>query len=94
MTAGRTPAPRSNAARRLVELALSLTALEAAALATYHRSTGRGVAPADLAGDLLAGACLMAALRAASGGARLLPTAAWLTAAGLSHAAAVHRRWR
>jgi hypothetical protein len=49
------------ASGRIVDLILGLTLLEGLLLALYHRRTGRGVAPADLVPNLLAGACILLA---------------------------------
>jgi hypothetical protein len=57
------------ASGRVVDLILGLTLLEGLALALLHRRTGRGVAPADLVPNLLAGACLLLAVRGALTGA-------------------------
>ena len=50
------------ASGRVVDMILGLTVLEAGALGMHHRRTGRGIAPADLAGNLLAGIGLLLAL--------------------------------
>ena len=44
---------------------LVLVVIEGAALALFHRRTGRGIAPLPLLANLLAGGCLMLAIRAA-----------------------------
>ena len=61
---------------RIVDLILGLMVVEALALIVYHRWTGRGIAPPDLLGNLLAGLCLLLALRAALVGA----TWGWIAA--------------
>jgi hypothetical protein len=53
------------ASGRIVDLILALTVLEWFALTAYRRRTGRGPAPAPLAANLLAGVCLLLAVRAA-----------------------------
>jgi len=79
---------------RIVDLILVLTALEALALAVHHRRTGRGVALADLAPNLLAGACLLLALRAALAEGWWGWTAFWLLGALVAHLVDLSRRWR
>jgi hypothetical protein len=76
-----------------VNLALTVGALEWVGLAAYHRETGRGVPPRALAGNLLAGACLLAALRGAVGGRGLGWIAPCLAGAGLAHVADLRQRW-
>ena len=49
----------------IVEIAIGFTVLEMAALLLWHRLTGRGLAPPDYLLNLVAGLCLMLALRAA-----------------------------
>ena len=78
----------------VVDVILALTLLEAVALAAYHRCTGRGVAPAGLLGNLLAGAALLMALRGALTGAWWGWIAFWLAAALLAHLADLRSRWR
>lgn len=78
----------------LIDLALALTALEAVAVVTWHRATGRGVAPGDFLANLASGACLMLALRGAVAGAGWLWIAPCLTAALAAHLHDLRRRWR
>jgi hypothetical protein len=77
-----------------VDVILGLIGLECALLAIYRRLTGRGVAMADVAANLLSGACLLLALRGALGGASWTWIAGALSAALLSHLADLRRRWR
>ena len=79
---------------RLVDGILLLVALQTAALMLYWRQTARGVAPADLVPNILAGACLLLALRLALGGAGWMWCCASLAGAGLAHLADLRRRWR
>ncbi|MFZ5558099.1 MAG: hypothetical protein ACOZDY_15495 [Pseudomonadota bacterium] len=79
---------------RIVDLILGLMVAEGLVLAIYRRRTGRGIALPDLAVNLLAGACLMLALRAALAGSGWVWAAAWLAAALLAHLADLGRRWR
>ena len=53
------------ASGRIVDLILALTVLEWLLLTAYRRRTGRGPAPAPLLANLLAGICLLLAVRAA-----------------------------
>lgn len=81
------------ASGRIVDLVLAITAIEAALLLAYHRRTGRGPAPKDVVGMLLAGACLMLALREALVGAEWRWIALWLAAAFVAHLNDLRRRW-
>ncbi len=76
-----------------IDVVLALTALEAVALALYHRLTGRGIAPADFALTLASGAALLLALRSTLAGGFGAAAAAWLLAGGVAHAADLRRRW-
>lgn len=82
------------ASEGVVDLILALVLLEWLVLAGLHRVTGRGLAPADLAGFLLSGVFLLLALRAA------LVDAWWgwvnLCLAGslLTHLVDLARRWK
>ena len=77
----------------LIDIVIVVTLLEAAALALYHRRTGRGMAPRDVLLNLGAGLALMLALRAGLEGAGWGWVAAGLVASGLAHAADLKRRW-
>jgi hypothetical protein len=79
---------------RIVDLILGLTVLEAVALIAYHRRTGHGVTPADLLGNLLAGVCLLLALRGALLGAWWGWIALCLAASLVAHVTDLRRRWR
>ena len=81
------------ASGRIVDWVLALTAVEFAALVLWRRRTGRGIAAADLAFSLLAGVCLMLAVRAALVGAWWGWVALCLLAAGIAHLADLRRRW-
>ncbi len=82
------------ASGRLIDVALTMTALEAVAVVLYFRRTGRGIAPADFLGNLASGVCLMLALRCGVTGAWWGWIALWLSAALVAHLADVRRRWR
>lgn len=82
------------ASGRIADLILALIAVEGAALYLYWRATGRGVAPDGFALNLLAGFCLVAALRQALAGGAVGWIGLALACAGLAHAADLRRRWR
>lgn len=72
---------------------LAVMMAEALLLLAYRKITGRGPAPADLAAMLLAGACLVLALRAGLTGAGWPVVALCLVAALVAHLADLSRRW-
>lgn len=78
----------------LVDLIIGLTVLEGLLLALWQRKTGRGITPAALFGNLLAGIFLLLALRAALAQAHWSWLALCLTAALLAHLFDLHHRWR
>ncbi len=82
------------ASGRVVDLVLVLVAVEAALLAWHCRRSGRGVPVAELIAFLLAGACLLLALRAALVGASWEWVAVPLAGAGAAHLADLRLRWR
>jgi hypothetical protein len=82
------------ASGRVVDLALAVVAIEAALLVWYRRRSGRGVAPAELFAFLVAGACLMLALRAALVGAAWWWVAAPMAGALVAHLLDLRLRWR
>ncbi len=82
------------ASGHIVDLILLLVLLEAILLAVWHRRTGRGIAPAALAGILCSGAALLLALRAALVGAWWGWVAAALLASLLAHLFDLRSRWR
>jgi len=79
---------------RAIDLVLLMVLLEAIALTAYKRKTGRGVAGLDLIANLLAGACLMLAVRGALTGASWQWIALFMSAALLAHMADLWRRWK
>lgn len=79
---------------RAVDAILVLVGVEAVALTVVHRRTGRGIAPADLWPNLLSGAGLLLALRAALVDAPWPWIAASLTLGLFGHLADLARRRR
>lgn len=78
---------------RVIDLILLLMAIEGLALGWLHHKTGLGIAPARLWPNLLAGAFLMLALRAAltdAGGAAI---ASWLVLGLAGHLLDLGLRW-
>jgi hypothetical protein len=82
------------ASGRIVELILGFMLVEAVVLGIYHRRSGRGVRPLDLAINLAAGALLLLALRAALVDPDPLAPAPYLAVALLAHLADLARRWQ
>ncbi|KAA2238105.1 hypothetical protein F0L46_07455 [Salinarimonas soli] len=78
---------------RIVDLVLLLVAAEAGALWLWRRRAARGPTWADLLPNLLAGAFLLLALRAALAGMPWIWIAAPLTGALLAHLADLARRF-
>lgn len=78
----------------LVDLVLAVLVVEALLCWFLQRTTARGLPVLDVAGSLLAGACLALAVRDAAAGASGDRLAAWLAAAGAAHAFDLYRRWR
>ena len=81
------------ASGRIVDLLLAFVVLEAVALAVYRFRTGSGPAPMQIAGSLLAGACLMLALRGALTGGPWSSIAPWLAASLAAHLVDLRQRW-
>jgi hypothetical protein len=81
------------ASGRFVDVILALVAVEWLVLAAYRRRTGRGIAAADLLPNLLAGAFLLLALRAALSGAGRPWITGALLAALCAHFVDLGRRW-
>lgn len=82
------------ASGRIVELILGFMLVEAVVLGIYHRRSGRGLRPLDLALNLAAGALLLLALRAALADPDPLAPAPYLAVALLAHLADLARRWQ
>jgi hypothetical protein len=78
---------------RIVDLILVLVAVEVVVLGYISARRGAGIGWRALLPNLLAGASLLLALRAAITGADWLWIAVWLAAAGLAHVADLRVRW-
>lgn len=78
---------------RVVDLILALMVIEASALAVLYRTTGRGIVPARLWPNLLAGAFLLLALRASLTGAGATAVGAWLFLGLVGHLVDLGLRW-
>ena len=78
----------------LIDAVVALTLVEGVALALYHRRTGRGVAVSEFAANLVAGLCLMLALRGAVASAGWFWISLCLLGAGVAHGTDLWRRWR
>ena len=77
----------------VVDIAIAFTVLELVGLLVWHRLTGRGLAPADYALNMLSGLCLMLALRSALV-AFWIGVALCLMAAGAVHITELVLRFR
>ena len=75
------------------EAILAIVAVEFLALVVWRKSRGAGPAPADLAANLAAGACLLVAVRSALLGQGTM-VLVFLAASGVAHVADLARRWR
>lgn len=82
------------ASGRVIELILWFMVVEAVVLGIYHRRSGRGVRPLDLALNLAAGALLLLALRVALVDPDPLAPAPYLAVALFAHLADLARRWQ
>lgn len=78
---------------RVIDLILMLMGLEAMVLAALYYMRGKGIAPLRLLPNLLAGACLMLALRAALTGAGTTVIGAWLALGLVGHLVDLGQRW-
>jgi len=78
----------------LIDLALVVVALEAAALFAWRARRGRGLRLVDVAGHLLAGVFLMLALRTALTGGDYRLTLLFMTLSFPAHALDLVRRAR
>jgi hypothetical protein len=78
---------------RVVDVIIVVMIAEAVVLFLYHRRTSLGPPPAEIVAMLVAGLCLLLALRAALTGSNWLWIAAFLTTALVAHLVDLHRRW-
>lgn len=78
----------------LVELIVALVVLEGVFLVAYHRATGRGIAPAGVLGNLLAGLFLLLALRSVMIDAAWGWLALFLALALIAHLGDLWYRWQ
>jgi hypothetical protein len=78
----------------LLDAILLLVVGEIVALTLLWRWQRRGIAPADLIPNVLAGAFLLLAFRLALGGAGWMACSACLAAGGIAHLVDLARRWR
>jgi hypothetical protein len=81
------------ASGRIVDLILVLVAVELVVLGYMRARRGTGIGWRALLPNLLAGAALLLALRAALTGADWPWIAVWLAVAGLAHVADLRVRW-
>jgi hypothetical protein len=77
----------------LADIILAVMIAEALLLLVYRKVTSRGPAAADLFAMLLAGACLVLALRAVLTGSSWQVVALCLLAALIAHLMDLYRRW-
>ena len=77
-----------------VDLVLAVVAAEVVALTLYWYATRRGIAPAQLLPNLLAGAMLLLALRLALSDYAWPWYSACLVLAGIANLADLRQRWR
>jgi hypothetical protein len=78
----------------VVDLILLLMLVEAAALAVVRARRGTGLPLTALLPNLLAGACLLLALRAALTDSGVFSVSAWLTLGFVAHLTDLASRWR
>lgn len=79
---------------RLVDLVLVVVSLEVLGISLYWHMKRRGIAPAHLLPNLLAGAALVLALRLALSDFSWPWYAACLAVAGVANVADLRQRWR
>ena len=77
----------------VADVILAVMIAEALLLLVYRKMTGRGLVATDLFAMLLAGACLVLALRAALTGSQWPVVASFLAAALIAHLTDLYRRW-
>lgn len=78
----------------VIDLILVVVAAETVAITLYWRKTGRGIAPARLLPNLLAGALLLLALRLALSGHPWPMYIGCLALAGVANVVDLRQRWR
>jgi hypothetical protein len=78
---------------RVIDLILGLMVLEAIAFAALYYLRGKGISPARLLPNLLAGACLMLALRASLTAAGTTVIGGWLALGLVGHLVDLGLRW-
>ena len=79
---------------RVVDLVLVVVSLEVLGISLYWHKTRRGIAPANLLPNLLAGAALVLALRLALTDFSWPWYTACLAIAGIANVADLRQRWR
>lgn len=79
---------------RVVDLVLVVVGLELLGISLYWRATRRGIAPARLLPNLLAGASLLLALRLALSDFAWPWYTACLAIAGIANVTDLRQRWR
>jgi hypothetical protein len=79
---------------RLIDLILAFMLIEGIALIAYQRVTKRGIAPASLIKNLLAGGCILLAFRAALAGWGIGAITACLGLSFAAHLADLQDRWK
>jgi hypothetical protein len=82
------------ASGNLVDVILLLVVGEIVALMLLWRWKRRGIPPADLIPNVLAGAFLLLTVRLVLGGAGWIVCSACLAAGGIVHVIDITRRWR
>jgi hypothetical protein len=78
----------------VIDLILVIVAAEFVGITVYWKARRRGIAPAQLIPNLLAGALLLVALRFALSGQDWRWILACLALAGIANAADLRQRWR
>lgn len=79
---------------RFVDAILAFMVAEGLVLIAYQRATGRGIAPASVVANLVAGGGLLLALRATLAGWGAGAVALCMALSFAAHLADLQRRWR